>query len=812
MKASYRWIRALVPGLDASPHDLAERFTRAGLEVEAVHPFGQGLEPIVVAAVRHVEPHPTRAALRLVTVDCGGGREMRVVCGAPNVPPPGGLVALAPLGTHLPAKGLTLTARDIGGIVSEGMLCSESEMGLGDDHDGILVLPAGTATPGTPLVTAVPAVQDSIFEIGVTPNRPDALGHIGLAREAAALYGLPWAAPSPEAPGRVAQGTIGDLARVVVDDFERCPHYGAAAVVDVTIAKSPAWLRYRLTSLGVRPISNVVDVTNLVLLEFGHPMHAFDLDKVRGGRIEVRRARAGERLLTLDGVDRALDADDLVICDGEGPVALAGVMGGGTSEIGEGTRRVLLECAYFAPRGVRRSARRHGLHTESSHRFERGVDRGDAPDVLAHAAALVTGLAGGSAVPGTLHVFDAAPVEATTRLRGARLDALLGVHVDFDEALALLGRLGFRARVTAPGEAEVSIPLHRPDCAREVDLIEEVARVRGLDAIPTVLPAIAPQPPRPTGVTERRVREAAVALGLSEALLYGFVSPRDLAAVFAPPPAVRVLNPLTEERSVMRTSLLPGLLEALVRAVRRGEPGARLFATGARFLASGGELPDERPSFAAVLAGPRAGWLQKPADVDVWDAKAVALEVVERVTGRKATVAAQAPDARSAHLHPRGAGEITVGGMAVGTFGLLHPDVLEAWDLGGRPVVVVELDLGALDALGRATPRFAPIPRLPAVTRDIALVLPDEISAGDVARAIAEAAGDLCESVELFDLFRGSALPAGHRSLAYHVVYRDPRAATAPDEARTLTDVEVDRRHEAVVAATRQKLGATLRA
>jgi phenylalanyl-tRNA synthetase beta chain len=813
MKASYRWLRALVPRLEATPREIADRLTHAGLEVEGLSMYGEGLEPLVVAAVRKVEQHPTRSGLKLVTVDRGGA-EQRVVCGAPNVPAPGGLVILAPLGARLAARGLTVGSRDIGGVKSEGMLCSEGEMGLlapgaGGD-DGILVLPEGTAAAGTPFLKAEPAASDTIFEIGVLPNRPDALGHVGLARDLAALYGLPFAFPEPEAPTRIAQGKIEAYAKVTVEDYERCPHYGAAVVVDVKIAPSPAWLRYRLSSLGVRPISNVVDITNLVLFEFGHPIHAFDLDRVRGHSIVVRRARAGEKLVTLDGVTRLLDADDLVICDAEGPVALAGVMGGEGSEIGGETKRVLIECAYFSPRGVRRSSRRHGLHTESSHRFERGIDRGDTPDVLAHAASLVVDLAGGAAVPGAIHAFQTPPPESRVELRSARLDALLGVPVPFAEATAILKRLGFG--VTASGDvASVTIPTFRPDVSREVDLIEEVARVRGLEAIPTVLPAIRPQPPRESGLLEEAVRDAAVALGLSEAITYGFVSPKELEAAGAPASPVKLENPLSEERSVMRTSLLPGLLEAVKNARRHGEHDARLFSVGATF-APGSDpkgLPRERPTFAAVLAGSRGTYLAKPEPFDVYDAKGLALEVVERVTGRAARVSSQAKP--RAHLHPRGAADVLVDSQSVGVLGPVHPDVLSAWDVDAG-VVLVELELDELVAVGRKNPRFRPIPRLPAATRDISLVVHDQVSAGEVERVIREAAGELCESVEVFDVFRGQSVPADHRALAFHIVYRDPRAASAPTEARTLTDQEVDERHAAVVAKARAELGATLRA
>lgn len=822
MRISDRWLRELLPDLTATPRELAERLTAAGLEVEAVHEVGAGLEPVVVAAVRKKEPHPKRSGLTLVTVDRGAGNEQRLVCGASNVPEPGRLVVLAPLGTTLPAVGLTLSAREIGGIVSEGMLCSETELGLADESEGILVLPADGATPGTPLLAALPQARDTVFDIGVTPNRPDALGHVGVAREVATLFGLSFAPPEPGKPARAADARLDELVRVDNEDLERCPHYGAGAVLDVTIAESPAWLRWRLHSLGVRPISNVVDVTNLILLGWGQPMHAFDLDRVRGGRIVVRRARPGEPFTTLDGVERRLDPDDLVICDAEGPSALAGVMGGLDSEIKDSTRRVLLECAYFAPRGIRRTSRRHALHTESSFRFERGVDWGAIPAVLEHAKLLLTELAGGAAVAGAIHARGKLPELSEIRLRSSRLDQLVGMPVPFGDARSILEGLGFPVEEAGPDTLKTRAVSWRPDVSREVDLVEEVARVRGLDEIPTRLPAVAPQPVRTSGRIERRAAREAVGLGLSEAVTYAFVSPRELAAVKAPPATVTLTNPLTEERSVMRTSLLPGLLEALGRARRHGERAVRLFSVGARFLSrldavsdeagitpprprlaeDVGVLPEERPSFAAVLAGPRPTYLSKPQEMDVFDAKGVAVEMVERLTGRSTETRHAPGEPHTEHLHPRGAAEISVDGHRVGVFGPLHPEVVDALDLDAG-AHVVELDLAALEALGEHSPRYRPIPRLPPVTRDIALLVSEEVAARDVQRAIREAAGELCESVELFDLFRGEGIPEGHRSLAFHLVYRDPKA--------TLTDKEVDDRHARVVRAVTEQLGGRLR-
>jgi len=796
MRASYRWLKELLPGLTASPEEVALRFGAAGLAVDGVRAFGAGLDAILVARVLAKEPHPKRASLNLVTVD-RGGVEQRVVCGASNVPAVGGLVVLAPLGATLPGMDGPLAPREIGGVLSEGMLCSETELGLAESAEGILILPAGSAEPGARFIAAFPAAQDTIYELDVTPNRPDALGHVGLARELAALFGLPFTPPAAGTPARSSSESLGALIEVDNRDPERCPHYAAGAVLDVTIAPSPLWLQWRLQSLGVRPISNVVDITNLLLLEFGQPLHAFDLDRVRGGQIIVRRAAPGEPFATLDGVARTLDADDLVIADAQGPSALAGVMGGQVSEIRETTRRVLVESAYFVPRGVRRTARRYGLHTEASHRFERGVDYAQVAHVLERAKTLLSELASGSAVPGAIHARGTEPALPEIELRSSRLDALLGVQVPFTEACAIIERLGFPVlEVTGTGERAVlrtRAVSFRPDVTREVDLIEEVCRVRGLDAIPTRLPAVIPQSPRATGKLERDVGAGAVALGLSEAVTYAFVSESDLQKVHAPKPSVRLTNPLSEERNVMRTSLLPGLLEALRRARRRGETRARLFTLGScfgalvsepvagtrpRLEADVGNLPREELRFAAVLAGTRHEYLSlKPEEVDVYDAKGIALELIERVTGKQAAVRLAAN--KPAHLHPRGASEIWVGDVLLGQLGPLHPDVVDALDLG-HTAQIIELDLEALRRVGVEVPQFRAIPRLPPVTRDLSLVVGDAVGAGKVGEILERAGGTLCESIELLGLFRGGSLPEGQKSLTFRVIVEIRRRAPWP--------------------------------
>lgn len=792
MKASYSWLKQLVPQI-ADSRALGDRFTSAGVEVEGAHEFGKGVETCVLAWVVSVRPHPTKSGLRLVTVDPGG----EVVCGAPNVPEPGGVVVLAPLGTYLPAKNMTIGRRDIGGVVSEGMLCSEAELGLSDDSSGILVLPNGFAEPGTRLVDAIPETRDTILEIGLTANRPDCLGHIGLAREAAALMGLAWKRPAPEVPVRTIAQKTADAVKITIEAKDRCAHYAGSLVDGVTVGPSPLGVRYRLSALGVRSISNAVDVTNVVMLEYAHPLHAFDLDKVRGGVIVVRLARLGEKLVTLDGVERTLVADDLVIADGEGPIALAGVMGGASTEISASTKRVLLECATFDPRSVRRTARRQGLHSESSHRFERGIDHGDTRECILHASAMTARLCGGSVASEIAWAQGDEAKPVTVTLRDSACERVLGVAVPVAESTAILERLGLEKT----SGTTFTVPPHRPDITREIDLVEEIVRVRGMETVGARLPAV--HPTRPVGGREallRRVRQTAVSLGLSEALTFGFTSKKMLEALKLPG-SVELANPLTEELTVMRTSLLPGLFEAISRARRHGESDVAMFTTGVVFM-KGADLPEERPMLAVAIAGARPSYLTKPEPVDVWDASGLAVQLVSRLTGLGCELVVG--ESHVAYLHPRGLASLLVEKrQVVGHMGPVHPDVIDALDLGGE-LMIVELDLDALARLGQRTTRYSPIPRFPASARDVALLIKEGVPAGLVLTAIREAAGPLAEDVRIFDRFTGSPVPAGHASLAFRVVYRSAD--------RTLTDAEIDQSHAKVVAEVAARFNAVQRA
>ncbi|MFW5876524.1 MAG: phenylalanine--tRNA ligase subunit beta [Myxococcota bacterium] len=806
MRASYNWLRELT-GVDASPDEVAERLTGAGVAVDAVERHGEGLDRVVVAEVRGRRPHPNRDKLSLVTVFDGEG-EHEVVCGAPNVPEAGGRVLFARLGAKLPA-GPTIEERKIGGVISRGMICSEAELHIGADTEGIHVVPEGEAgTPGQPIADAL-GLRDAVLELDLTPNRPDCLGHVGLAREVALLFGgaldLPEGPALELLPEAVRPGGAGEV-RVDIEDPDRCPRYGAALVTGVRVAPSPFAVRYRLHLLGVRALSNLVDATNLILLEWGHPIHGFDLARVRGRRIVVRAARAGERMATLDGVERTFVEDDLLICDGEGPVAVAGVMGGQSSEIGGGTTDVLIECAYFEPRSVRRTARRLGMHTDASHRFERGVDPNGVPRVLARSAGLLARMGGGTAFGAAVdaHPKPAAPKNIV--VRGPRVSKLMGSDIPASETRRWLEGVGCRV-TDVDGGLEASAPTWRPDLTREVDLIEEVARLRGYAAIPTTVPRVRPSrqgtPPRLRFA--QRARRAAAAAGLHEAVSYAFVSRRDLEAARAPTEAVPLANPLSEERAVMRTSLLPGLAMAAARAQRRQVDTVRLFEHGRTYHPSEGLLPTERRVLALLLLGPRPAWIGEGEPMDFFDGKGVLEGIVEPLLARlPQAVLDEALPRRHPYLHPRRSAAVEVADRRIGVLGELHPEVAEDLELVGRPLFA-ELSMDALFEVAETLgpPQAPELPRYPAVSRDIAMVVREAHPAGAIALALQEAGEGLVESVDLFDLYRGKPVPEGHKSLAFRVVYRDPEA--------TLTDARVDRVHAQVAHAAERRFGASLR-
>ena len=792
MKISVAWLRELVDAkLDAD--EVARRLTLAGLEIEGRERFG-AFSGVVVARVVGKRPHPDAAKLTLVDVDDGSGKATQVVCGAANVPDAGGLVLWARPGAKLPS-GLVLGEKPVRGIVSPGMLCAEDELGLGTSHAGIIVLDAGDELAPGDDVAAKLGLPDEIWEVNVTPNRPDALGHVGVAREVAALVGgklkLPKIAPLPSG---------GAPAKVELVDAEGCPRFCAVAVDGVTVRPSPWRVRARLQSLGVRSISNVVDATNLTMLLWSQPVHAYDRDKLAGGGLIVRRAKKDEPIVTLDDQKRTLAPDDVAICDDHGAVGIGGVMGGASSEVSDGTTRLLLECAHFSPSRVRRTAKRLGLHTEASHRFERGTDPNGCADVARHLLSTVLALAGGQVSSALTDAYPRPAAAATLELRPARTGALLGIDVPRDEQARLLRAIGLDAVDEGGGHMRVTVPTFRPDLSREIDLIEEIARLYGYDRVPPRLPRL-DEPPGPMrDVDDTRndaARDALRGLGLDEVVSYGFVAPHHGRPFLdGELPHVRIANPIREEMSVMRRSLLPGLCLALQRNLARGTHDVRIFEVGAVFLPkAGSELPDERWYAAGLLHGHADGWLKPGAALDFFDVKGV----VEELCGALGHDARCEPGT-SPGLHPKIAAQIFVGATRVGVAGELHPDAARALGVEGRPLVF-ELDLQALPPARPVA--VGELPRFPSVTRDISFLIDETVTAAEMRRAIEAERDELRVEVRVLEEYRDAKLPVGKKSMLWSITYR------APD--RTLTDDDVQPSHQAVVARLMKSLGAQVR-
>ncbi|HZX93320.1 MAG TPA: phenylalanine--tRNA ligase subunit beta [Myxococcales bacterium] len=797
MKISLKWLRELCP-VSLDDDEIAHKLTGIGLEVEGREQRSIG--PGVVAA-RVVTRKPVEGSdhLSLCQVDDGAGTH-QVVCGAQNYAA-GDVVPMARPGAKLP-NGMEIRKAKLRGVESEGMLCSQRELGLSDDHAGLMILPRD-ARIGAPLDELL-GLPDTVLEVNVTPNRPDALSHLGIARELSAITGVPVRVPRTQPAGK------GELpARVDVEDAQRCPRYVARVIEGVRVGPSPLHVQERLRSCGVRPISNVVDATNLALLELGHPLHGFDLEKLAGRRIVVRRAREGEPLTTLDGKERKLSADDLVIADAEKPVALAGVMGGQTSEVGQGTTRILLESAMFEPAGVRRTAKRQALHTEASHRFERGMDERIAQAAADRCAELIVQLAGGKLLAGTIDVYPSPREPAKVMVRPGRVSAVLGMAVSEAEVDRWLRAL----QLVPVGDGRWSVPSWRRDLTREIDCIEEIARLRGYDTIPVNLhragigetAAIAPQR-RVTG----QARAALSAHGFDEALNYSFIAEKDLLAVSAAKP-LRVANPLTTEQGAMRTTLLAGLLRNTGWNLARGVRDVKLYELGRVYLPEpdarhpAGELawPLHEPRrLGLVVAGARRakGWSGGGEATDFYDLKGAVEDVLEALGIGDARFQLATHPA----LHPASASALLIGGTLAGALGQVHPAAAAQFEVPAE-TYLAELDWELLLDRSLALKHLRGVPRFPAVARDLAFVvdaavpaekLLEEIRAADSAR--------LLEHVALFDVYRGAPIPEGRKSMAFGLSLR------APD--RTLTDAEADALCNAIRDRLKQRVGAEIRA
>ncbi|HEX3393083.1 MAG TPA: phenylalanine--tRNA ligase subunit beta [Acidimicrobiales bacterium] len=786
MRALLSWLREFAP-IEGDPADLAAALSQLGLVVEGVQEVGEGLDQVVVARVLTTSPHPRADRVQLVDVDPGDGSTVRVVCGAYNFGP-GDLVPLARPGARLPGD-FEIGRRKVRGQWSDGMLCSAAELGLSDDHSGILVL-APDAPAGTALSDALGIHADVVFDLDITPNRPDALSVAGVARDLAARLRVPFTLPDVgELPGGEPAKTS-----VVVDADDLCPRFIAARLESVVVGPSPAWLASRLTLAGMRPINNVVDVSNYVMLEGGQPNHPYDLDRLPGGGLSVRRGRQGEVVVTLDEVERPVGPDDCLICDAEGtPVGIGGIMGGASSEISEATSTVLFGAAWFVPMAIAHTSKRLGLRTEASVRFERGVDPEGTDRAVARFAQLAAQVAGAGVAGAPVEVRGLLPQRPRVVVRTARVNAILGTALTPDDVSGYLEPIGFTCepRSGGAGDFTVTVASWRPDSEREIDVIEEVARHHGYDRIPRTLPLTAALGGglSPYQRDRRRVRQLLVGAGLSEAWATSFLAPDDLARAGLPTEAVEVENPLAAEESVLRTSLLPGLLRALVTNRSQRDTEVALFEIGHVFLPppAGQERPAEPERLALVLAGRTAT-----------DAAKVWTTLVDAMSLEPVAVVPASP----AGLHPTRSADLVVGSTPIGSLGEIDPDVLAAHELAG-PVACLDVDLGALLAAPRRPRIYRPVSRYPSADVDLAFVVGDDVAAGSVAAALRAAGGEALEDLWLFDVFRGPQLGDHCRSLAFRLRF------SALDH--TLAEDELTARRAQCIDAVESAFGARLR-
>lgn len=796
--------------MEAAPETIADALTQRGFYVEGIESRGHALPGVVVARVLDVRKHPNADKLTLCRVD-GGAGELTIVCGAPNVY--AGMIApLATVGTRLPG-GSVIKKSKIRGEESQGMLCSARELELADDHQGILDLPAflGAANglaPGRPLDELMPP-PDAVLEVEIPFNRPDGLGIVGLAREVRAALDGRW---SDAARRRLASRWSGSAGfDLVLEDAEGCPRYIAQAIEQVAIAPSSPAIARRLEAVGQRPINNVVDVTNVVLFELGQPLHAFDLDRLRGPAIRVRRARGGERLTTLDGRERALDPEVLVIADRDRPVAVAGVMGGADSEVSAGTTRLLLECAWFEPRRIRRGSRHLGLATEASRRFERGVDPEIGPVATARFLELLMEACPGCRLGAAREIRAAGGEPRTIALRLSRHRRLTGMDVAAADAARALAAMDFR--VSGGDPLEVVVPTWRADVAIEDDLVEEVARSVGYDRIP--------QAPLETGGvhavrTPRELmiggaRHAMLARGLTEAWCTTLVSEREAVAAARllgqdEARLVRLANPMSRESDVLRPNLVPGLLRACAHNLRQGSLAVRLFEVGVGFEAAA-PLPVETPMLAAVVTGPRYAHAHRGERVSPEDSSLAPLDFEEAKGLWEAwldELRVDTPEWRSyaaAGWKPGASAEVASGASRIGWAGMLGPSLLREWNIE----VPVHLFVALLEPARKAIrPPAIRLPgRFPPVRRDVAFFVPANVMHHALQRVLARAAGERLGAIELFDVYAGPGTPSGMKSMAYALEFVHPE--------RTLTESEVQTVQDRMVSAVAQEFGGRLR-
>lgn len=824
MKISMKWLNDWVDIGDVDPTDVADRLTMAGLEVDDIDYPGRGHSDIVVGEIAAIEEHPNADRLVVCRVDTGGDGLHTIVCGATNMDS-GDRVPVALVGASPPGADFDIEAREVMGVESRGMLCSADELELDDDSEGLLILDA-EAPLGEPVFEVLDAT-DVVIEFDLTPNRADCFSHLGVAREVAALYDRPLKEGRKDVEKLLAEVPDAKSGQIDLEiaDEEGCPEYRLVVLEDIDVETSPMWLRRRLQAVGIRPVNSVVDVTNYVLMDVGQPLHAFDLDELAGPAIEVRRARSGETLVGIDHNEYELHEDDLVIADGEKPVALAGVMGGAETEVSESTTQIALECAWFDPSTVRRSSKRHGLHTDSSHRFERGVDPGGLDRAVERAVSNLVDVQrqGGGGLPGVTKepmVAGRAPIiEDPIDVDPRRVAGLLGVELDAKACAAHLESIGVEVGAKDDGLLRCKTPSFRLDLRRPVDLVEEIARLHGYDDIPAELPEMVVgsdhrhREGKEATIVERTqrqrldwVRSFLLDRGFREAINYSFIGADELDALNLADDdprrrAQRVANPLVSSQELMRTSLVPQLLQNVKTNFSRRCFDVALFEIGRRYFDDG-----EVRTLALTATGSKSTHWQSADNWDFFDLKGLIEELALPWETENARWAVS--DEPEPYLHPGVQAGWRIGDRTLGVLGQVHPRIAQREDFE-EPVFVAELDLEALVAVGPRRPVAEPPPKYPAVVRDFALLYDDDRPWADLQRAVAELADakrefdEMFEAMELFDVYEGEQVPEGKRSLAIKVTYRR--------HDRTLEEADVDSADRQLLSHLEAKVGAKLR-
>ncbi len=816
MRISLNWLSEYIP-VPFTPKELDHRLTMLGIEVEAIEHVGERWNKVVVGEVLDVSPHPNADKLRLTRVSIGDGEPLHIVCGAPNVRA-GQRVAVATIGADL-GGGVVIKKAKIRGETSEGMLCSERELGISQNHDGIWELPNETAI-GLPLADAL-GLRDTIFEVGITPNRADCLSHIGIAREIRTITGEPVRLPSVAIAKK--GGEVAKQVRVSLPQPELCPRYVAKLVKGVTIAPSPDWLKRRLEAVGLRPINNVVDVTNFVLMECGHPLHAFDFDVVENGQIEVRTAGGFvEDFVTLDGKRRKMPADALLITNGKKPLGIAGIMGGENSEIRDTTRNVLIESAYFNPTSIRKTAKQLGLSSDASYRFERGADINILERAAERAAQMIAELAGGEIIQGMIDEYPIPTQQKTFRFRPARANMLLGMSIPAERMLQIFESLNIEVQNSSSPEWQLTSPSYRVDLEREEDAIEEVARIVGYDEIPTSTfersPLTGMRDPLKLRDFDALVRSTLISLGASECVSVPLVSEKNALQFHRKP--VELINPLNTERDRMRTSIAINLLEAARVNERFGASGQRIFEIGNVFHYS--DKPEklgyvsEKPELAILISGiqePKTAYNAAAISADIFLMKGIVGSLLARCGIREFGYSSEINDlgewgGGSTFLDSTQMLAITSGMGLIGLMGRITSEIAKTYDLRSD-VWIALVDYNTLFSLTRKLveipPHVKPLAKYPSVERDIAIVLAEEISVNQIEDSIhAASPSELLQSVQLFDQFQPKEMKLVHeRSLAFHLVFRS--------DERTLEEHEVDQLINLIIKRLEGELHARLR-